>query len=65
MPAKKWDKQAVIAAIQRREREGLPMTAFWREGEALYSAAKVCLGSWRKAVAAAGPNKEGGRACPA
>lgn len=54
MPAKKWTKKKVIEEIRERQRQGLPLTTAWRDDLALYSAAKVHFGGWRKALHAMG-----------
>ena len=54
MPARKWTKDRVIAAIQERQRRGLPIFGIYDEHMALSNAATRLFGSWRKALVAAG-----------
>ena len=53
---RKWDRQRVIAAIQERQQAGkaLRYSAVRVEAGGLVGAAKTYLGSWTKALAAAG-----------
>lgn len=54
MPARKWTKDRVIAAIQERQQRGLPLFGIYDENMALSNAATRLFGSWRKALVAAG-----------
>ena len=54
MPARKWTKDRVIAAIHERQRCGLPLFGIYDENMALSNAATRLFGSWRKALVAAG-----------
>lgn len=54
MPARKWTKDRVIAAIHERQRQGLSLTSVWREDSPLSQASKSQFGCWRKALVAAG-----------
>lgn len=54
MPARKWNKERVIAAIQDRQRRSLPLLGIYDQNMALSNAATRLFGSWRKALVAAG-----------
>lgn len=49
-----WTREEIIAAIQHRQTEGLPMTSMCRENPSLYGAAKKWFGGWVRALRAAG-----------
>jgi hypothetical protein len=49
-----WSKERVIAAIQERFQQGLPLVGFSREVRSLGYFATKHFGGWHKAVAAAG-----------
>ena len=51
---RKWNKETVIAAIQERNRQGLPLTRVRRDDSGLESAGHKWFGTWRSAVVAAG-----------
>lgn len=54
MARRKWTPEGIIAAIQARQRQGLPMTTVCRENTSLYAAAFREFGSWYGALRAAG-----------
>lgn len=49
-----WTKQQILEAIQSWHRQGLSLTAVWRENKMLYAIAKRHFGRWRQALEAAG-----------
>ncbi len=49
-----WDQSAIVAAIQQRVQDGMPLAKVWKYDNALYAAAKMHFGTWRKALSAAG-----------
>ena len=54
VPKPRMTHEDVVAALQHRHRQGLPMTTVWKEHVALYGNATRFFGSWRGACAAAG-----------
>jgi hypothetical protein len=50
----RWSAKRVLAEIQRRRQEGLPLVGLCRREPALFSAASRYFGSWPAAMAAAG-----------
>jgi hypothetical protein len=48
-----WDQSAIVAAIRQRVRDGMPLAKVWKYDNALYAAAKMHFGTWRKALSAA------------
>ena len=50
----RWNKQTVIAAIQKRHANGLELNKTWIEDKSLFRAGCLHLGSWRTAVRIAG-----------
>jgi hypothetical protein len=53
-PRGKWNKELVIAEIQRWHQEGLPLNQVYRLDTRLYAAASTHVGNWHAALRAAG-----------
>jgi transposase len=49
-----WDQSTIVAAIQQRIRDGMPLAKVWKYDNALYAAAKMHFGTWKEALSAAG-----------